>query len=218
MMLRDFQSTPFALFLILVWPWRLQEIRELQSQLQEQQVQVEMDVSKPDLTAALRDIRAQYETIAAKNISEAEEWYKSKVRSGGDKRKSWLGCWGSGRFVRAPPQVMTKVYLPLVTCLPHLAFLCTQVSDLTQAANKNNDALRQAKQEMMEYRHQIQSYTCEIDALKGTVSSNTEWIGGGIRLRILNAFFPLTSCRAQSSVHTIIDSKEACKILPLLAL
>ncbi|XP_059961809.1 desmin isoform X4 [Mesoplodon densirostris] len=97
-----------------------EEIRELQAQLQEQQVQVEVDMSKPDLTAALRDIRAQYETIAAKNISEAEEWYKSKV------------------------------------------------SDLTQAANKNNDALRQAKQEMMEYRHQIQSYTCEIDALKGT--------------------------------------------------
>lgn len=45
------------------------------------------------------------------------------------------------------------------------------MSDLTQAANKNNDALRQAKQEMMEYRHQIQSYTCEIDALKGTVSA-----------------------------------------------
>ena len=58
----------------------LQEIRELQAQLQEQQVQVEMDMSKPDLTAALRDIRAQYETIAAKNISEAEEWYKSQVR------------------------------------------------------------------------------------------------------------------------------------------
>uniref|UniRef100_A0A8C4Y3W7 Desmin n=1 Tax=Gopherus evgoodei TaxID=1825980 RepID=A0A8C4Y3W7_9SAUR len=100
-----------------------EEIRDLQAQLQEQHVQVEMDVSKPDLTAALRDIRAQYESIAAQNISEAEEWYKSKV------------------------------------------------SDLTQAANKNNDALRQAKQEMMEYRHQIQSYTCEIDALKGTNDS-----------------------------------------------
>ncbi|KAM9287019.1 desmin isoform 2-T2 [Morus bassanus] len=100
-----------------------EEIRELQAQLQEQHIQVEMDISKPDLTAALRDIRAQYENIAAKNIAEAEEWYKSKV------------------------------------------------SDLTQAANKNNDALRQAKQEMLEYRHQIQSYTCEIDALKGTNDS-----------------------------------------------
>ncbi|XP_009980495.1 PREDICTED: desmin, partial [Tauraco erythrolophus] len=36
---------------------------------------------------------------------------------------------------------------------------------------KNNAALRQAKQEMLEYRHQIQSYTCEIDALKGTNDS-----------------------------------------------
>ncbi|XP_059676802.1 desmin isoform X5 [Gavia stellata] len=98
-----------------------EELRELRRQ--EQHIQVEMDISKPDLTAALRDIRAQYESIAAKNIAEAEEWYKSKV------------------------------------------------SDLTQAANKNNDALRQAKQEMLEYRHQIQSYTCEIDALKGTNDS-----------------------------------------------
>lgn len=65
--------------------------------------------------------------------------------------------------------------LPSLPCIlqpPHLGPTpCPQVSDLTQAANKNNDALRQAKQEMMEYRHQIQSYTCEIDALKGTVSA-----------------------------------------------
>lgn len=51
-------------------------------QMQESQVQIQMDMSKPDLTAALRDIRAQYEGIAAKNISEAEDWYKSKVREG----------------------------------------------------------------------------------------------------------------------------------------
>lgn len=57
----------------------MQEIRELQNQMQDTQVQIQMDMSKPDLTAALRDIRGQYEAIAAKNISEAEEWYKSKV-------------------------------------------------------------------------------------------------------------------------------------------
>uniref|UniRef100_A0A672KE25 Desmin n=1 Tax=Sinocyclocheilus grahami TaxID=75366 RepID=A0A672KE25_SINGR len=100
-----------------------EEIHELQNQMQESQVQIQMDMSKPDLTAALRDIRMQYEGIAAKNISEAEEWYKSKV------------------------------------------------SDLNQAVNKNNDALRQAKQETMEFRHQLQSYTCEIDSLKGTNES-----------------------------------------------
>ncbi|XP_055486528.1 desmin-like [Leucoraja erinacea] len=100
-----------------------EELHELHAQLQEQQVQVEIDVAKPDLTAALRDIRAQYESISAKNVQEAEEWYKSKV------------------------------------------------ADLNQSAVKHNDALRQAKQEAMEFRHQIQTYTCEIDALKGSNES-----------------------------------------------
>lgn len=58
----------------------VQEIRELQSQMQDTQIQIQMDMSKPDLTAALRDIRIQYEGIAAKNIAEAEDWYKSKVK------------------------------------------------------------------------------------------------------------------------------------------
>lgn len=47
--------------------------------------------------------------------------------------------------------------------------LSPQVSDLNQAVSKNNEALKQARQETMEFRHQIQSYTCEIDSLKGTV-------------------------------------------------
>ncbi|XP_068165675.1 desmin b [Antennarius striatus] len=100
-----------------------EEIRELQAQMQETQVQIQMDMSKPDLTAALRDIRAQYEGIAAKNIADAEDWYKSKV------------------------------------------------ADLNQAVSKNNEALKQARGETLEFRHQIQSYTCEIDSLKGTNES-----------------------------------------------
>lgn len=57
----------------------MQELAELQAQMQDQHVQIEMDHAKPDLTAALRDVRLQYETLASKNIHEAEEWYKSKV-------------------------------------------------------------------------------------------------------------------------------------------
>lgn len=45
------------------------------------QVHVDVDVSKPDLTAALRDIRVQYETMATSNMQETEEWYRSKVRT-----------------------------------------------------------------------------------------------------------------------------------------
>lgn len=48
--------------------------------VQTQQLRMEVDSSsRPDLTGALRDIRAQYETIASKNMQESEDWYKSKV-------------------------------------------------------------------------------------------------------------------------------------------
>ncbi|XP_018531762.1 vimentin A2 [Lates calcarifer] len=101
-----------------------EEMLELQNQIQQQQhVQVDMDIAKPDLTAALRDVRLQYENLASKNIQESEDWYKSKF------------------------------------------------ADLTEAAARNNDALRLAKQEANDYRRQVQALTCEVDALKGTNES-----------------------------------------------
>lgn len=63
-----------------IWTSSLQELRELQEQTMAQQVHVDLDVSKPDLTAALRDIRVQYENMASSNMQETEEWYRSKVR------------------------------------------------------------------------------------------------------------------------------------------
>lgn len=139
--------------------------------MQDTQVQIQMDMSKPDLTAALRDIRVQYEAIAAKNISEAEDWYKSKV----------------GHHIHEASIVTLGIFFfkALFVCVDKL-FMChskarnstlfPQVTDLNQAVSKNNDALRSAKQESMEYRHQIQSYTCEIDSLKGTVSIKHNFI------------------------------------------
>nr|XP_033795680.1 peripherin [Geotrypetes seraphini] len=99
----------------------LQDVQvTVQSQPLQLQMQMEVQAAKPDLTAALRDIRTQYENIAAKNLQESEEWYKSKF------------------------------------------------ADLSDAASRNNEALRQAKQEMNESRRQIQSLTCELDGLRGT--------------------------------------------------
>ncbi|XP_035254689.1 glial fibrillary acidic protein-like [Anguilla anguilla] len=100
-----------------------EELRDLQVQMMAQQVQVDVDVSKPDLTTALKDIRIQYEAMAASNMQETEEWYRSK-------------------FI-----------------------------DLTDAANRNGEALRQAKQEANDYRRQIQALTCDLDALRGTNES-----------------------------------------------
>ncbi|KAM9789119.1 vimentin-like [Neosynchiropus ocellatus] len=100
-----------------------EELLEVHSQVQQQHLQVDLEVAKPDLTAALRDVRLQYENLASKNIHESEEWYKSKF------------------------------------------------ADLTEAAARNNDALRVAKQEANDYRRQVQALTCEVDALKGTNES-----------------------------------------------
>ncbi|KAJ8412123.1 hypothetical protein AAFF_G00143900 [Aldrovandia affinis] len=97
-----------------------EEIQDVHVSVQTQQMKMEVESPRPDLTTALRDIRAQYENIAAKNMQESEEWYKSKF------------------------------------------------ADLTDSAKRNNEALRQAKTESNEYRRQIQSLTCEIDAMKST--------------------------------------------------
>ncbi|KAI1242675.1 hypothetical protein IHE44_0000214 [Lamprotornis superbus] len=142
-----------------------EEIRELQAQLQEQHIQIDMDVSKPDLTAALRDVRQQYESVAAKNLQEAEEWYKSKANQ-------------------------TGVF---------------QFADLSEAANRNNDALRQAKQEANEYRRQIQSLTCEVDALKGSNESLER------QMREMEENFAVEAANYQDTIGRLQDEIQNMK-------
>lgn len=87
------------------------------------QVSVELDVSKPDLTAALKEIRMQYEVLSARNQQSAEEWYKSKF------------------------------------------------ANFTEEAARSNDSIRQAKEEITEYRRQLQSRNIEIESLKSANES-----------------------------------------------
>uniref|UniRef100_A0A8C5F0C4 Alpha-internexin-like n=1 Tax=Gouania willdenowi TaxID=441366 RepID=A0A8C5F0C4_GOUWI len=58
-----------------------EEIQDMSSLMEAQQVSVELELAKPDLTSALKEIRNQYESIASKNLQSAEEWYKSKFVS-----------------------------------------------------------------------------------------------------------------------------------------
>ncbi|KAM4749628.1 low molecular weight neuronal intermediate filament-like [Rhinophrynus dorsalis] len=101
-----------------------EELAELQAQVTDAQISVEMDVvSKPDLTAALKEIRMQYEVLSTRNQQSAEEWYQTKI------------------------------------------------ANVSQEAARNNDTVRQAKEEITEYRRQLQARTLEIDALRSANES-----------------------------------------------
>ncbi|XP_059419067.1 vimentin A2-like [Carassius carassius] len=134
-----------------------EELAELQAQIQDQQVQVDMDIAKPDLTAALRDVRLQYENLATKNIQESEDWYKSKF------------------------------------------------TDLTEAANKSNEALRLAKQESNDYRRQVQALTCEVDALKGTNESLEH------QMREMEENFSMESSSSQDKIVQLEEDTQNMK-------
>ncbi|XP_068178139.1 internexin neuronal intermediate filament protein, alpha b [Antennarius striatus] len=100
-----------------------EEVAELMDMIQAAQVSVEMEVSKPDLTSALKEIRGQYESMASKNLQSAEEWYKTKF------------------------------------------------ADLSEQATRSNEVIRTSREEMNEFRRQLQSKTIEIESLRGTNES-----------------------------------------------
>ncbi|XP_038678187.1 alpha-internexin-like [Scyliorhinus canicula] len=102
-----------------------EEVEELRNLLQAAQlpVEVEVDTAKPELTAALRDIRSEYENLAARNTQSAEDWYKTKF------------------------------------------------ADMSEAAAKSSEALRANREELSEYRRQLQSRTIEVEAVRGTNES-----------------------------------------------
>ncbi|KPP69374.1 vimentin-like, partial [Scleropages formosus] len=55
-----------------------EEVADLMKQIQESKVTTELDSDRPDLAAYLRNMRAEIEQVAARNVQEAEKWYKSK--------------------------------------------------------------------------------------------------------------------------------------------
>ncbi|KAM4614956.1 internexin neuronal intermediate filament protein, alpha a [Polymixia lowei] len=100
-----------------------EEIHELSGMMQAAQVSVEVELSKPDLTSALKEIRNQYESIASKNLQSAEEWYKTKFAS------------------------------------------------LNEQAIRNMEAVRASREEINDFRRQLQSKTIEMETLRGTNES-----------------------------------------------
>uniref|UniRef100_A0A8C6WTB1 Vimentin-related 1 n=1 Tax=Neogobius melanostomus TaxID=47308 RepID=A0A8C6WTB1_9GOBI len=55
-----------------------EEVADLMKQIEDSKISAELDGDRPDLAAYLRNMRAEIETVAARNVQEAEKWYKSK--------------------------------------------------------------------------------------------------------------------------------------------
>ncbi|KAM4771040.1 desmin-like [Rhinophrynus dorsalis] len=55
-----------------------EEIEELVKQIYSMSASCDLAFSIPDFAAALRDIQTEYEAIAARNLQEMDDWYKSK--------------------------------------------------------------------------------------------------------------------------------------------
>ncbi|XP_051896807.1 neurofilament medium polypeptide-like [Pristis pectinata] len=101
-----------------------EEVADLFAQIQASQVTVEKkDFLKTDITSALKEIRSQLEGHSAKNMQQAEEWFK---------------C----RYVK-----------------------------LNEAAEMNKDAIRAAREEISEYRRQLQSKSIELESVRSTKES-----------------------------------------------
>lgn len=55
-----------------------EEVADLMKQIEDSKITVELDGDRPDLSAYLRNMRAEIESVAARNVAEAEKWYKGK--------------------------------------------------------------------------------------------------------------------------------------------
>ncbi|XP_063067431.1 vimentin-like [Engraulis encrasicolus] len=55
-----------------------EEVADLMKQIEDSKVTVELDSDRPDLAAYLRNMRAEIEVVAARNVQDAEKWYKGK--------------------------------------------------------------------------------------------------------------------------------------------
>ncbi|TTC44340.1 Vimentin [Bagarius yarrelli] len=122
-----------------------EELRELQAQSQQQQQQPQQQ--KQDFVDS--DVAQSDLTSALREIRVQYETLASTNVQGSEE---WYN---------------SKPYLSWLKSL-HIVDVDLQFADITKAANRNKETLRAAKQEATECRRQVQTLTCEMDALKGT--------------------------------------------------
>ncbi|KAI5606796.1 intermediate filament protein-like, partial [Silurus asotus] len=135
-----------------------EEREGLKVQLQVSRLSVEPDLNRPDLSAALREIRAQYESLARRNMQTAETWYQGKVANvaqAADKQQEAV------RLVR---EETTKHRQLLLTC-------SNEVETLQSVINSLNAQLRELEETQSE---EVAKYQGRINHLERDIAEAKE--------------------------------------------
>ncbi|NXW12189.1 PERI protein, partial [Fregetta grallaria] len=147
-----------------------QELRDLEVSAPSPAVPAEVEVCKPELTAALREIRTQYESIAVKNLQEAEEWYKSKVPGAG-------GAGGGRGTPAALIPLVPTVRRPLGRGQPQ-----PRGAAAGQAGDERNEALQRQMREMEdEFGEEIGNYQEVVGQLEQEIQQMKEEMARHLR-------------------------------------
>ncbi|XP_061427497.1 LOW QUALITY PROTEIN: glial fibrillary acidic protein-like [Lethenteron reissneri] len=135
-----------------------QEIEELMAQIQVVSATVELSYGLPDLTNALRDIRAHYEDIASKNLKEMDDWYKNKFADVSQ---------NSSRNV--------EEFCILKKELSDSKLLIQALErELENLKLRNSALLAQIKDTEEKYRIELEQYQLQLDTLKEELRSTKE--------------------------------------------
>lgn len=136
-----------------------EERAELQEQLRaevamEVQMETEMEVARPDLSVALRDIRAQYERLASQKMRAADEWYRGKVAGVAEAAAR------SGRAVHAVREETGEYRRLLLAC-------SSEVEALRNVVDSLNSQLEEVEETQAE---EVAKYQVRIGDLQQNIS------------------------------------------------
>ncbi|XP_068179675.1 desmin [Antennarius striatus] len=137
-----------------------EEIDELMKQVYASHISVQSEFALPDLAAAMKQIQAQYDDIAAKNLQEMDSWYKNKFEDLTNKTSRHVETTRSVReeISRAKKDMQSK----------------ERDLDTLRTRNEALEAQIQEKQE--KYRKELENLQARAEALQLELKSTKEKI------------------------------------------
>ncbi|KAK9975750.1 hypothetical protein ABG768_020985 [Culter alburnus] len=131
------------------------EIEELMAQIYGSVAKVDVAFSLPDLASALKQIQAQYDSIAAQNLQEMDAWYKSKFQ---DLNKATSRHMETARSVREEITASKRE-------------IQNKQRELDALKNRNEALLLQIKEAQEKYKQEEEELLIRIETLKEELKS-----------------------------------------------